>query len=616
MQQKNANKKKPVKVNISKAPPRKETTTEKDRTVNKLYLYGIIILFSFILYGNTISNNYALDDSIVISENKFTQKGIGGIKEIFSYDSFKGYSENLLNAVSGGRYRPMSIATFAVEHQFFGNNPHISHFINVLLYSLTCLLLFILLSRLLEKYPHPKWHTTIPFIATVLFIAHPIHTEVVANIKSRDEILSFLFSLLSFFFLWKFLDSKKKVHLLYCSVLFFIALISKETALVFIVIFPLTFYFFTNHSLKKIISALIPLFVVCIVFIVLRQIIISKTATTQVFTKDIMNDSFGAMTFSQKYATILYTLGLYIKLLFYPYPLTWDYYPYHIPIMNWFSFEVLLSLFVYLLLLFFLFQGLKNKTFFSYCICFFLLPLALTSNILFPIGAFMGERFIYISSLGFTMMIAYIVVVKPTKFLKQMLRKPYIFLIPILFLYSFKTITRNTAWKDSATLVKTDVKTSFNSAKSNALYGKDLYDKAEKSTDINEKARYYELSLQHCEKAFKIDPQMQTVNFILGTIYGRYKNDLDKSIYYLNNAMNLDPSNINSYNNLGIAYGLSKQYNKAIDVFEKGLKVSPENIDILNNLVITYNMIGKADKAAEYARKAKQIEESKNKTKK
>ena len=38
---------------------------------------------------------------------------------------------------------------------------------------------------------------------------------------------------------------------------------------------------------------------------------------------------------AEKMATIFYTLGYYIKLLLVPHPLTHDYYPRHIDIMNW-----------------------------------------------------------------------------------------------------------------------------------------------------------------------------------------------------------------------------------------------------------------------------------------
>jgi hypothetical protein len=82
-----------LKGNDSNEPGSIEARQVKNITINKYYIYGIIILFTFIIYGNSIFNFYALDDKLVITENKFTQEGIHGIGKIFSYDSFKGYFE-------------------------------------------------------------------------------------------------------------------------------------------------------------------------------------------------------------------------------------------------------------------------------------------------------------------------------------------------------------------------------------------------------------------------------------------------------------------------------------------------------------------------------------------
>jgi protein O-mannosyl-transferase len=559
-----------------KNPPR-EIKPGKNITANKYFIYGIIILLSFILYGNTISNDYALDDKVLITANKYTQQGISGIKDIFSYDTFTGGSNDLVNAVSGGRYRPLSVATFAVETEFFGNNPHISHFINILLYALTCVLVFILLSGLFKKYRAMNWYTGIPFISTILFAAHPIHTEVVANIKGRDEILAFLFSISAFLFLLKYLDSKKMSYILYASALFFLAILSKEIALIFVVIIPLSFYFFTDHPLKKIFKSSLPLILSAFVFIILRYMIISKSVTVAADTSNLMNYSFAGMNLSQKSATITYTLGLYLKLLFFPHPLTCDYYPYHISIMEWSDFMVILSFAAYILLIYIAFKGLKSKSYFSYFIFLYLISLILVANILFPVGAFMAERFLYTGSLAFCMMAGYVISVKPAGIFKMIFAKPYIILVPVLFLYSFKTITRNNAWENDSILLETDVKTSSNSAMCNAFYGQDVFHKAEKSNDINEKKKYYEAAILHCEKAYKIYPKMQVANFILGTIYNKYKNDIGKSIFYLGNSLKINPNDIESYNNLGIAYIKAGKIKKAVEVYENALKIVPKN---------------------------------------
>jgi len=90
-----------------------------------------------------------------------------------------------------GLYRPLSLVAFALEYEISPGNPAIHHAFNVLYYVLICCLLFEFLSRVFKK-PDPRFF----LFAVLLFIVHPIHTEVVANIKSRDELFSLLFFLL------------------------------------------------------------------------------------------------------------------------------------------------------------------------------------------------------------------------------------------------------------------------------------------------------------------------------------------------------------------------------------------------------------------------------------
>jgi len=574
------------------------------KSINQYVQYGLIVLLCFVLYGNTIPNDYALDDALVITQNSFTHKGLNGIADIFAYDSFKGSGDAYINSVSGGRYRPFSIATFAIEYQFFGQNPHISHFFNILFYALSCVLLFILLTKILARYSNIHWFNSIPFVATLLFAAHPIHTEVIANIKSRDEIFSLLFSLLTLWAVLKHLETGKIAYSIVSPLFFAIALLSKEIAVVFIIIVPTTLYFFTVHSLKKIAFETAPLLLFFIVFMVVRNAMIAKTNTDIAYVKDIMNYSFADMNAAQKWATIVYCLGLYLKLLFIPHPLTWDYYPYHIKIMEWSDSLVLLSLVVYLFLGYLLIKGLKSKSIVSYCIIVFIVPLGLTANILFPVGAFMCERFVYVSSIGFVICIAWLFAL----YLDKIKLKPILLLLPILCLFGFKTFNRNKAWKDDDTLIETDIKTSDNSVKSLSEYGKKLYIRSLKVTDPIELHQMYDDVMYYETKAFAICKNIEITNYILGTLYGKYKNDLNRAVFYLENSIHLDPKHIEAYNNLGIAYGMLKQYDKAIDTFNKALIASPNNLEVLKNLSLTYQFMGRIDKAEMYAKQMKVLE--------
>jgi len=77
----------------------------------------IIFLIGFGLYANTLSHDYTLDDKIVITENEFTKSGFAGIPDILTTDVFVGFYGVDKNLVTGKRYRPLSLVTFAIEYK-------------------------------------------------------------------------------------------------------------------------------------------------------------------------------------------------------------------------------------------------------------------------------------------------------------------------------------------------------------------------------------------------------------------------------------------------------------------------------------------------------------------
>mgnify|MGYP001480287310 FL=1 len=67
--------------------PTPEQENKNGIPTNKWIIYGIITLFTFVLYFNTLNHDYALDDAIVITQNQFTKKGFDGIKEILENET-------------------------------------------------------------------------------------------------------------------------------------------------------------------------------------------------------------------------------------------------------------------------------------------------------------------------------------------------------------------------------------------------------------------------------------------------------------------------------------------------------------------------------------------------
>jgi len=193
------------------------------------------------LYLNTLHHDFVLDDVGTVTGHPYVMQGWRGIPKIFQVGLWQFDNVNL------GYYRPLSLVTFAIENQFFPKNAYVGHLDNVLLYGLTGFCLYLLLTRIFRGM-YPLFSLSV----TLLFLAPPIHAEVVANIKSRDEILAFLSLILSLLFFLRHhaLQSRdrrstwRRWHgLLISGTFFHLALLSKETAMTGVILMPLTLYF-------------------------------------------------------------------------------------------------------------------------------------------------------------------------------------------------------------------------------------------------------------------------------------------------------------------------------------------------------------------------------------
>lgn len=191
---------------------------ESDKWVKRFK--WILFSLAFLLYANTLQNGYNMDDTLVTQNHPLTSQGIDAIGDIFTspyYQDDMGYAYG---------YRPMVHLSFAIEHTLFGEKPDIGHLINTVLFAFSCLLLFKFLFRI-NKNELSTWIV----VATLLFAVHPIHTEVVASLKNRDELLAFLFAIASGISMIAFFDKKKWLSLFWALLFFTAAMLSKKSAL-------------------------------------------------------------------------------------------------------------------------------------------------------------------------------------------------------------------------------------------------------------------------------------------------------------------------------------------------------------------------------------------------
>jgi tetratricopeptide (TPR) repeat protein len=561
-----------------------------------LWVGPLLVLLAFILYGNTLGHGYVLDDILVIANNQFTQQGWKGIPSILAHDSFVGFYGAHKSLVQGGRYRPLSIVTFAIEQQFFHGNPHVSHAVNVLLYGLTCWSLFVVLRRLLRRPANPTWSVGVPLTATLLFLVHPVHTEVVANIKGRDEILALLLALVSQMLQLRYLERRKPIWLVGAGVSFFLALLSKESALPLLVVFPLALWFFTSASR----SDQVRLFLACLAgtaaYLALRQVATGGVAIRG--TPEVLNDPFLFATISQRYATIFDTLLRYLRLLLVPHPLSHDYYFNQVPIVGWNHPASILSLGLHLALLGVALLGTQRKDPIAFGILFYLLALSVSSNLVVTVGVILSERFLYIPSVGAALVAAF-----GFEWLARRLaparqtRLVMAAFLATLVVFAVLTVRRNPAWHDNLTLFQTDVRTSSNSAKLRTSLGGTLIDIALASGDSTEGRRLLDDGIGHLRKAVEIYPAYGQPWLLLGNVYATSPSTWPTAIDCYRRAIAGWPGFVAAYNNLSILLRQEQDYAGAAMTSRTLLARDSTNAKAWYQLGLTFEAWDKPDSA-------------------
>src|SRR5690606_15847980 len=128
-----------------------------------------------------------------------------------------------------------------IDCQVYG--AKLRHFNNIWTFALGCMFLYLVFSRYFFR-----TNQDLAFLAALLFTMHPIHSEAIANVKSRDEIFSLIFISLTFFYAFRYLESKKVKDLFWASVIFLLALLSKEYAVTLLILVPLAVYTFTEND--------------------------------------------------------------------------------------------------------------------------------------------------------------------------------------------------------------------------------------------------------------------------------------------------------------------------------------------------------------------------------
>lgn len=578
----------------------------------------ILFLLCGILYFQGIDYGYVLDDAIVIKDNQFTSKGAAGVWDILTNESMTGYFGEQKNLVQGSRYRPLSLVTFALEVEAFGMSPRAGHINNIIFYGLTCVVIFwMLYLLLLNRDKKRNTFIGLAFITALIYTLHPVHTEAVANIKGRDEIMAMLFSGLTIIATLHYINSKKIWQLFIAAIVFFLGLLSKENTITFLAIIPAAMYFFTSSRLADYIKVMGLLLITTIAYLALRFNVAGVPDFSMEIT-DVMNNPFYGMTGGQKLATISYTLLKYIGLSIAPFQLSHDYYPYAIPILNWGDYRAILGLLAHIGLAAVVFWKWKSKSIISFSLIFYLAALSIVSNIIINVGTFMNERFIFISTVGSCLLIVYLLRDKLSAW-KSPIGKylAYGILGVMIMGYTFKTYTRIPAWESALTLNQSAVKVSTNSARANSFMSTALYNAAREESNRDKKKQMLLEGKQYADKAASLIPNYKNAHLMrAGMASELHKIDQDLTkllatfkdagsnrpdipfiteyIEYLRGSRMSDDEIVNFYYDLGYNELLLKKNNSrwAMHYLSKAYDITKNNSALNKAIGDTYKMMG------------------------
>ncbi|NSW46326.1 MAG: hypothetical protein HPY79_10985 [Bacteroidales bacterium] len=580
-------------------------------TENK-WSFVFILILSFVLYGNTIGHYYNMDDVFVVKDNAMVQKGISAIPEIFTSRYFE-------NSQAKFGYRPFTKAVFAIEVSLFGVNPHVSHFINILLYALLAYVMLLWLKRILAN------NVSLLFIWAVLLLwmFHPVHTEVVASLKNREEILYLLFAVWASIHFMNFIETGKWYQLLLALLLFVCSYLSKQSAIAFTLMLPIVFYFkylisrplkdflqintFKNVQIIRIVLSLIVLwYAAYIMYKLPTWLFPSDELELFSFENPLRYNHTWSARFSMAALTLLY----YLRLLVFPHPLLFYYGLYTIPEVTITDAIVWLSVILHIFIILIFIKLWKKSPYLLYGFLIYLAAIFPFSNYMMEINGIVADRFLNAPSLGFSItVVSLLFVYFKVPFVEQNLKMinakaKYIFFI-ILILYGIKTISRNSYWRSEIKLFSHDIEYLDNSVKANDILAQNIMDRVMQNNPLqhsfSELKPQLDSVLKYYLRTLELFPDNPKALNNVANLYINFYNEPQKALEFLHKAYRYKPQSFEVNFNLGMSYEMLKQDTLAIRYYVKALNINKQYPKLWQSIINYYFRVNKNDSAKYYA---------------
>lgn len=589
----------------------------------------VVGLAAGLVYFNTLWNGFVFDDVHAIVRNPIVREG-RFLLQAFTTDYWRGNSSDLL-------YRPLTIFSFGLNHLLHGLRPMGFHLVNVLLHVFVSLAVVRLISLLFQD-------RALSLLAGVLFALHPIHTEAVASIVGRAELLMSLFCLLSIRFYLEAsqsTDAQERRSFIVCLVCFFLSCLSKENgiatpALIFLAEICVCLRLrdwsrFKRPQLSRLVLRYATLAAVALLYLLVRYLALGNlTLAHEAGAHGMMfRGLLIGLPWHLQFANALDYFARYLGLLFFPWQLSSDYSYNQLPIYNdvcrWPMGVGALAL---LLLLLTLATSTRRRTVVFFGIAFFLLSFLPVSNFIIPIVTILAERVLYLPSLGFLVALAWVFLsLLRWQSRTNTIRHATVSVLALLLVFYFaRTILRNNDWRDEMRLFTSAIRACPNCANAHACLGDVFVDAGRWDDALRSYDRALEIIPQHgpflankagillklgrreeamqaYREAVGYDPRLSDACDELGRYYsgmGKW----DEALVWSSKAVAARPDRAVYHYNLGYVLQRTGRIEEALRQYQEAVALNPEEPSFAFNLGLIQRDLRDLDNAMASLQKA------------
>jgi tetratricopeptide (TPR) repeat protein len=577
-----------------------------------LWSIACILLLSLTVYVNTLTNGFTnWDDPTLVIENvSIRSLGFNNLLSIFT-------------PKPGQTYQPVRVLSYALDYHIWELNPIGYHLGNILLHALAAVVLYLLLTNVLNQVCGDNFRDsngTISLLTALLFSVHPVNIEAVAWIASRKYVLLAFFYFLSFYL---YVRSSVKAQLSILPYLFSIltcilALLSSPFAVTLPGLLMLYDYcryrdIFPWKSIQKRLIYYMPYVLLALMqFIILSNVL--STGPDPTVKQHYLDNPFYTLL------TMLRVLYDYIKNIFFPFWLNNRYVDYIS--LSFFEYKIIISfsLITFLMLLLF-FQIKKRRKLALFCIGWFFITWFPVSNII-PISTIMADRYLYLPGVGLFLGFSLLVHKVSAKFFGKSFVPVVITAVVLVLSLSFITIQRNKVWANSLSLWEDSLSKAPNSPIAHKNLADVLDERGRRDEAIGHylealrlKPDYaqahnnfglvlasqgkYEEAINHYRQALRLKKEYSSAHNNLAIALLK-TGKVEEAASHFSAAVQLKPDWAEAHSNLGNVFSTQGRFNEAVSEYMEALRLKPNQADIHHNLAIALSRLGKLEEAIEH----------------